>query len=290
MKLLTNPFLLRVAAVFFAGAFAFLLGLFLMKQVRRSVQEEALLREGDPSTENFALHTYHAVIQQLKQQKHELQALQQVERRRAKTTESISAAVLSNLSCGVLFFNSTGLVRQANPAAKNILGLAGLIGMNADELFRGTVVRCSESSEQIAPTLAEAIQSTLQRAGGVRRVESVYRTRGGEERVLAVTVSPVYAANAELLGVTCLINDETELVQMRTKRELHGDISAESVLELRHSVSVISRHAKKLAAGCDPKNMERSASAIACEAERLERSIAGFLRKAEAAPAGSEAS
>ena len=64
--------------------------------------------------ETFPLHTYHAVIQQLKQQKHELQSSQREERRRAKTSENISAAVLSNLSCGVLFFTPNGLVRQAN--------------------------------------------------------------------------------------------------------------------------------------------------------------------------------
>lgn len=290
MKLLTNPLLLRMAAVFFAAAFAFLLGLFLMRRIRRSVQEEALLEETDPSAENFPLHTYHAVIQQLKQQKHELQSLQQVERRRARTTENISAAVVSNLSCGVLFFNSSGLVRQANPAAKNILGLAGLIGMNADELFRGTVVRGGENPEQVVPTLAEVIQSTLQTAGGVRRVESVYRTRGGEERVLALTVSPVYAANAELLGVTCVINDETELALMRGKRELRGAISAEFVRELSHSVSAISKFATSLAASRGPKDTEQLASAIACEAGRLERSMADFLANANAARVGSRAS
>ena len=37
-----------------------------------------------------------------------------LERRRAKTSENISAAVLSNLSSGVVFFTPNGLVRQAN--------------------------------------------------------------------------------------------------------------------------------------------------------------------------------
>ena len=79
---------------------------------------------------------YHAVIQQLKQQKHELQSLQLVERRRAKTSENISAAVLSNLSSGVLFFTPNGLVRQANASAKRILGFASPVGMSAAEIFR----------------------------------------------------------------------------------------------------------------------------------------------------------
>jgi nitrogen fixation/metabolism regulation signal transduction histidine kinase len=44
------------------------------------------------------------VIQQLKQQKHELQVQTQTEQHRARTTENYSQAVLSNLSCGVLVF------------------------------------------------------------------------------------------------------------------------------------------------------------------------------------------
>ena len=64
------------------------------------------------------------MIQQLKQQKHELQTERQAERRRAKTSENISAAVLSNLSSGVMFFTPDGLVRQANAAARRILGFA----------------------------------------------------------------------------------------------------------------------------------------------------------------------
>ncbi len=40
-----------------------------------------------------------------------------------RATENISAAVLSHLSSGVVFFNTAGLVRQANKAAKKHPGL-----------------------------------------------------------------------------------------------------------------------------------------------------------------------
>ncbi len=94
--------------MFVAAGFAFILGLLLMKRIRRSISQEASFSEASASSasESFPLHTYHAVIQQLKQQKHELQSSQVVERRRAKTSENISAAVLANLSSGVLFFHT----------------------------------------------------------------------------------------------------------------------------------------------------------------------------------------
>jgi nitrogen fixation/metabolism regulation signal transduction histidine kinase len=52
------------------------------------------------------------VIQQLKQQKHELLVQSQAEQQRARTSENFSHAVLSNLSCGVLVFGANGLVKR----------------------------------------------------------------------------------------------------------------------------------------------------------------------------------
>jgi PAS domain S-box-containing protein len=288
VRLLTNPLFLRMAVVFFAAAFAFVLGLLLVKRIRRAVQEDSFLGEGNPETDSFPLHTYHAVIQQLKQQKHELQSLQQQERRRAKTTENVSAAVLSNLSSGVLFFNTSGLIRQANQAAKNILGFAGPIGMNSTDLFRDARVRAT-SPGQGPLTLAEAISSTLRKAGAFRRMEADYVTPAGEERVLEVTVSPLYAANAELLGAACLINDQTEIAQIRRKQELRGEISAEMALALRNSLATISEYARKLAASSDPYQAEQMAADIAHEAQQLEHSMSAYLSESKAAGAAAGA-
>ena len=128
--------MLRMVVVFLAAGFAFVIGLQLIRRMRRSITEETAFFDAPSAPQSFPLHTYHAVIQQLKQQKHELQSLQLLERRRAKTSENISAAVLSNLSCGVLFFTANGLVRHANSSAKQILGFASPAGMSAAEMFR----------------------------------------------------------------------------------------------------------------------------------------------------------
>ena len=90
--------MLRMVLVFVAAGFAFVMGLLLIRRMRRSITEEASFADAPVAPESFPLHTYHAVIQQLKQQKHELLSSQREERRRAKTSENISAAVLSNLS------------------------------------------------------------------------------------------------------------------------------------------------------------------------------------------------
>jgi PAS domain-containing protein len=276
MKLLANPMFLRMAAVAFAALIAFVFGWVVIRRLKQGLQDEG--RSADPATESFPLHTYHAVIQQLKQQKHELESLQQAERRRAKTTENISAAVLSNLSCGVVFFNTAGLVKQANSAARRILGLASPIGMNARELFRHTSV--FDKSRGAVLNLADVIASAGRNAAGFRGDDTDYTTPAGEARVLEITVSPVYAANAELLGSACLIDDDTQIAHLRRDQKLHGEISAEMALSLRNSVALISEYARNLAGNRDTAKSEQIANDIGCEAEHLQRTIGGFLLSA----------
>ena len=304
MKLLTNPIVLRMALVFVAGSFAFVVGLLLMKRMRRSISDEASFSDASTSSvsESFPLHTYHAVIQQLKQQKHELQSLQVAERRRARTSENISAAVLANLSSGVLFFTPNGLVRKANASAKQILGFASPTGMSASEIFREAEL--ISSSQTTYANLAEAVNAGLREKTRFQRLEARYRTPAGKERALDITISPVHAPDSEApgaagpgmagqgvagLGVACLINDRTEVTEIRRQEELRGEMSAEMALGLRNSLTSIAGYAQQLAASREPELARQLASDIAVEAAHLDRTIGGFLAGAKGARAGSKA-
>jgi len=304
VKLLTNPIVLRMALIFVAGSFAFVVGLLLIKRMRRSISDEASFSDASASSasESFPLHTYHAVIQQLKQQKHELQSLQVAERRRARTSENISAAVLANLSSGVLFFTPNGLVRQANASAKQILGFASPTGMSASEIFREAEL--ISSSQTTYANLAEAVNAGLREKTRFQRLEARYRTPAGEERALDITISPVHAPDSEApgaagpgmagqgvagLGVACLINDRTEVTEIRRQEELRGEMSAEMALGLRNSLTSIAGYAQQLAASREPELARQLASDIAVEAAHLDRTIGGFLAGAKGARAGSKA-
>ncbi len=275
MKLLTNPVILRMAVVFIAAAVAFVIAFVAIRQLRRGIQADAALADGAPSSEGFPLHTYHAVIQQLKQQKHELQALQQAERRRAKASENISAAVLSNLTSGVLVFNSTGLIRQANPAAKNILGFASPVGMNANDLFRDATVRGGLNSERTP--LAEAVAASLKTLSKFHHLEADYFTPGREQRVLEITISPVYGAHAEILGAACLVTDQTEIARMRGAAHVDSSAPAELRAVVEKSLQVIAEQARDLAANATPEATERIAADIASETERLRAALSPVL-------------
>jgi len=114
------------------------------------VEAEVDLDAAGPGSRAMPVQLYSGIIQQLKQQKHELQLQTLAEQRRLRTTENFSQAVLSNLPSGVLVFGTNGLVKQANPAAKDILGFRSLPGMSAQDIFRGAEASASAGSEASA--------------------------------------------------------------------------------------------------------------------------------------------
>ena len=287
MRLLANPLFLRAAIVLFCAIFAFFLGLFLVRKLRKNIAEDRdLSASGNPSLDALPLHLYNTVIQQLKQQKYELQVQSQADQHRAKTNENFSHAVLSNLTCGVLVFGSNGLVKTANPAAKSILGFASTTGMSAEDIFRGASVQGTKSTrvgvfpDETAdepPPVVDEVHSVLREGSKRRQFETDYETPAGERRFLSITASRIPAIDGGLLGVTCLINDLSELENIRRQQELQGEISAEMALQLRTSLTTIAGFAQQLANNRDPELAKDLAGDIAQEAAQLDRSIGGFL-------------
>ncbi len=298
LKILANPVVLRAAIVLFCAGFAFLLGIFVVRRLRKSIAKEYDLSEGAAhSLESLPLHLYNTVIQQLKQQKHDLLVQSQAEQQRARTSENFSHAVLSNLSSGVLVFGANGLVKTANPAAKAILGFASTTGMSAQDIFRraevhGAAIRSTFRDEPaITVPVADEIHTVLHEGSKRRRLETDYTTPAGDKRFLSMTISQVPAPDGSLLGVTCLINDLTELANIRRQQELQGEISAEMALQLRTSLATISGYAQQLASNRDPEMAKDLAADIAHEAAQLDRTIGGFLTtkpKTNAAAGGSK--
>jgi PAS domain-containing protein len=288
VKLLANPLILRGLLLFFAAGTGFVFAAWLMRSLRRNIAAEADLGSGScPATtlEKLPLHLYNTVIQQLKQQKHELQVQTLAEQRRARTTENFSQAVLSNLSSGVLVFGLNGLVKQANPAAKQILGFNSPSGMSASDIFRGASICSPDCSTAVYADgmgdtpgqLIDEVNAVLREGSKCRQLEADYTTPTGQKLRIAVTVSPVPAVDGSLLGAACLIGDRSEFERIRHQQELHGEISAEMALELRTSLATISGYAQQLARNRDPELAPELAADIAAEAARLDRHIGGFL-------------
>ena len=278
MNLLTNPVFLRFLVVLGAGGFSFALGTMLIRRMRRSLMDKVLPSEGK-AAETTPLFTYHAVIQELKQQKYELENSQSAERRRAKTSENISAAVLANLSSGVLFITPNGLVRQANQSARQILGFASPVGMSIGDIFREA---SAIPNFEATPSAASILEDSLREKTPFRQLDVRYATPSGEDRVLNITATSVKAPSGDVLGAACLINDQSEIAEIRRQQVLRGEVSGEMALELRSSLNTIADCARRLAETNRDDTDRQLATDIATEAEHLQRNIGGFLARSNA--------
>jgi nitrogen-specific signal transduction histidine kinase len=285
--MLANPVVLRMGMLLLTSLVAFGVGWFVIRLVGKNVTEEPESLNRVPlATEGLPVHAYHAVIQQLKQQKHELAAQQLSERRKAKASDSLSSTVLANLSSGVLFLNTAGLVRQANSAARSLLGFASPVGLDVSDLFRAASMRSANDGSAAHTGVQQALAPALSGKSAVRGLLLNYVTRGGESRVLELTASPVMADDASLMGTTLVLNDKTDLERIRHDQRQHREVSAEMAQELRNSLATIAGYAQQLACSRDTDQARQLADNIAGEAAKLDRTIGSFLGGAQAAATG----
>ncbi|HXE90138.1 MAG TPA: ATP-binding protein [Terriglobales bacterium] len=288
MRLLDNPLMLALLLATLTVGAMVVLGAWLILHFRRGAVDTS---EPAPSarplaeSEAFAAAAVQGVIQRLKEQEKELARLRQAERERAQASETVSAAVLSNLASGVILFSPTGTVRQANEAVRSILGFASPTGLHARDLFRGVTALRLETGEA-APSnepLLGALQAALGTGQSFRRLEADYTTPDGAQRVLGVALSPVRGSAGEMLGVTCLVSDLTEITglarQIRLKDNLAslGEMSAGIAHEFKNSLATISGYAQMLTAENDAATVRQFASRIVAETGNLTRIVTDFL-------------
>ena len=288
MRLLDNPLILALLLATLALAALVVLGTWLVLHFRRGAagtSESASPPRPAAESDAFASAAVQGVIQRLKEQEKELERLRQAERERAQASETVSAAVLSNLTSGVLLFSPTGTVRQANEAARAILGYASPTGLHASDLFRGVsgVRQETGEAESSGEPLLRALDVALGSGQSFRRLEAEYTTPAGESRVLGITLSPVRGPAGEALGVACLVSDLTEITglarQMRLKENLAslGEMSAGIAHEFKNSLATISGYAQMLHAENDPETVRQFASKIVSETASLTRIVTDFL-------------
>jgi PAS domain-containing protein len=288
VNLLINPMILRMGLLLLAAGTAFLVGLFMIRRLRKSLAAEAESVNCAPlATEGLPVHAYHAVIQQLKQQKHELAAQHLSERRKAKASDSLSSTILSNLSCGVLFLNTSGLVRQANPAARKLLGFASPVGLHSSDLLRAATLRPAKDGRACEASVEQALAPALTGKDAVRGLLVNYVTRDGENHILEITASPVTAEDASLMGTTLVFTDKTDIERIRHDQRMHREMSSELAYGVRTSLGAIAENAHQLASGADTELARKLAESIAGEAAQLDRTLGSHLGDAHVANAGS---
>ena len=278
-----DPMVMKIAVAIALGVVALLALALGFKLFRKSMLDAGSSQSGKTPAKSsefdITLATYQNVIQQFKAQGQELERLRQQDRQRASTTENISEAVISNLTSGVVLFSPVGLVQQANPAAKRILGYASPFSLHARDVFRGATAIRPAVQQQSLPKILEHAATKRE---AVHRLEVDYMTPSGEARVLGITISPVQDRAGALLGTACLISDLTEMSNMAQQVRLQdnmaslGEMSAGIAHEFKNSLATISGYSQMLAGATDPETRE-FAQKIALETGNLTRIVTDFL-------------
>lgn len=282
-QLLQNPVVLKAVLTFLLIAMFAILGVILMKIARKRIAEESPTQRVSGENAGFSLAAYEGVITRLKEQERELEKLRRAESERAKESATVSEAIISNLPSGVLLFGRTAVVRQANPAARALLGYASPSGLHARDIFKNvsSVRFAGEPNDSAtADALLSAIDSTIREGKQFRRLEAQYATPSGEKRTLGITVSGVRHPAGEVLGAVCLLTDLTDIARLSEQVKLQenmaalGEMSAGIAHEFKNSLATISGYAQMLQAEPEPPDF---AKRIADETANLSRIVSDFL-------------
>jgi len=271
VRLLANPMFVRIEAAMLIAMAVVVAGVIAMRILRRRfVEDDTLSDWGAQETE----YPYSTVIQQLKQQKFELQREQQEQQRRAKTSEHVAAAVIANLPCGILFVAPNRLVRQANASAREILGYASPLGMSVEEVFRD-----SRGLDEFGAWVraAAVLKNALKGQVRSRDLEFSYETPAEASKSLKLALIALQAPSGEALGFAAVITDESGIADQRQAELLHAEASAEMALELHTSLSTIRECASRIVHTDDREFVKNLANDITVEADRLGTAVGGFL-------------
>lgn len=304
-QLLHNPLVLKLAALLIVLVGTLVIAVSVILKLRKNLvsggnEPPPRIAANDTA---FTLAAYEGVIRKFKEQEMELERLRRVDRLQANESASMSESVLSNLSSGVVLFNTANLVRQANPAAKLLLGYQSITSMHARDIFRGvtqarlTLTPADSVSDVAAPgidwnepgpaPLVQAIASCIKNGTLFRRIEADYKTPSGESRVLGITLSPVRSYGGDTVGAAGLLSDLTEIThlaqQMRLRENMAalGEMSAGIAHEFKNSLATISGYAQMLRREAAAGTGREFASKIADETTSLARIVNDFLQFAK---------
>jgi len=285
-KLLQNPLFFKLALLTTGCIAVFLLAILAVRRIRKSIQDEAESVRAAQGNAGFALAAYEGLGRQLREQEKELQRLREQRHEETVVNGNIHDAVLANLSCGVLFFDRMATVRQANRACKSLLGYASPFSFHARDLFRNVSrIKWPDDAEeaQSSAPLVQAIQESIRSGAPFRRAIVDYRTPGGQKRVFALMASAVRGKGGEVLGLSCVLDDLTEITEL--SQQIHrdenfaslGEISAGLANDFKKSLSIVRIHAQALLTEDSDAATRYYAEKVVTELDSLTRLVDEFL-------------
>lgn len=228
---------------------------------------EALPPTGDER--EFLIARFDATIAALSEKERELQRLAQAEKERADDLEIAARTLARNLPTGLLSMDPRGVIVELNEAGREILEVSG-----------DTRGEPYESVLAALPNFRELVATVLRERVAVGRREIRWH-RGGEERVLGVTVAPASGGDGRFLGVLALFSDLSQVRRLEARVALArrladlGEVSAGAAHEFRNAAAAIDGFADL--ALRHPDRAAEHLKAIRREAQEMSRVTGDFL-------------
>jgi len=220
---------------------------------------------------------YNRMVERLAAKDRELRELYDRTRERAVYLQGYSNCLVAGVPSGVVAIDAEGRVRVWNPPAARILGLEGTLDAPVREVL---------GAEH---ALTRALEAAVER-GSVTEQALVVLDESGEhddlatdrQRLVELGCAPFYGEDGELLGAAALVNDRTELEQLRRAASRNerlaaiGNLGAGLAHEIKNPLGAISGFAE-LIERKEGQDAARLAGRLRHEVDELNRFLQLFL-------------
>jgi PAS domain S-box-containing protein len=261
---------------------AFAIAFFLIKSTLKpyqAIKQEAFQANLVPAAAvergtDLMVETFKRTISELKEKEKILQELYQHSNQRAENLSRLNEYILSGMQSGVIICNPGGQITKVNQAALKILKVSehDLVGKMFFDYF-------GENSP-----LAQLVQKALLERSTTLGREIELERPNSKSLTLEVNTSLIEEEKGELLGVTVLFTDVTQLVGLRAellakeKMAALGEMTAGLAHQLRNSMGAIYGFANLLRKSIgEPNQLGQIVEEIGQETRTLESLVDKFL-------------
>ncbi len=208
-----------------------------MRRQARQLSGMVPLPVGERDDVEYVMGAFAEAVTTLTRQKENLEIEFDASKRRYENLEKFNTYILNSMSAGVLILNRGGIILRLNPSAARILNV------NPDELISQSHMVLAERF----PQLGEVLSAGLNNARSfVRREITIHLGESSEgERHLGVTSSLILNEDDEIVGISILLTDLTEIKQLQEDVENNrrlaalGEMAAGLAHQLRNSMTAI---------------------------------------------------
>ncbi len=186
------------------------------------------------------IKSYEGIIDDLKQKELDLVRLNEIITRRAQDLEVYNNYILESINTGIITIDNERRISSLNRAAIEIMELQGV------DAIKQVCSRVLSGHDG----LLELIEDFLRDKRQVRNRQITARMSGGRLRTLSVSLFSLADSRGQQIGLSLILNDQTELLKMQDELELNrrmaslGEMSGGLAHQLRNSTAAIVGFAK----------------------------------------------